>query len=173
MSRSDCTFGTFGDFIDAHHVEILRYLVRLTGNDADAEDLFQNTFLRAFTAFSRLRPASNRLAWIYRIATNTFLNHRRAARRRNEAAMPHDLAGPGASPTAAHDVASTAVVFRRAVAELPPPRQRAAFVQRNLQRLSYEHVAAALWCSPAAARANVYQAIRRLRRELANRRVRP
>ena len=172
MSRSDCTFGTFGDFIDAHHVEILRYLVRLTGNTADAEDLFQDTFLRAFAAFGRLRPASNRRAWIYRIATNTFLNHRRAARRRNEAAMPHDLAGPGASPTAAHDMVSTAVVFRRAVVGLPP-RQRAAFVQRNLQGLSYEHVAAALGCSPAAARANVYQAIRRLRRELATRGVRP
>ena len=62
-----------------------------------------------------------------------------------------------ASPTLAHDVASTAVVFRRAVAGLPRPRQRAAFVQRNLRRLSYEHVVAALWCSPAAARANVYQ----------------
>ena len=172
MPRSDRTFGTFGDFIDAYQVEILRYLVRLTGNSADAEDLFQDTFLRAFAAFGRLRPGSNFRAWIYRIATNAFLNHQRTTRRRNEVAMPQDLVGARSSGTAAHDVTSTAAVFRRAMAGLPQ-RQRAAFLQRNLQGLSYRHVAAALGCSPAAVRANVYQAVRRLRRELGASGLRP
>ena len=86
--------------------------------------------------------------------------------------MPQDLVGTRSSATAAYDVASTAAVFRRAMAGLPR-RQRAAFLQRNLQGFSYRHVAAALGCSPAAARANVYQAVRRLRRELGSSGLRP
>ena len=74
--------GDFGELVDMHQAEILRYLRRLTGNLATAEDLFQDTFLRAFGGFARLRAGSNHRVWLYRIATNLFLNHRRATGRR-------------------------------------------------------------------------------------------
>ena len=73
--------GDFGELVDMHQTEILRYLRRLTGNPTAAEDLFQDTFLRASRGFTRLRPGSNHRAWLYRIATNAFLNSCRAARR--------------------------------------------------------------------------------------------
>ena len=82
---------TFGELFDAHQAEILRYLVRLTGNRDTADDLFQETFLRAFRAFGRLRRHSNPRAWVYRIATNTYLNHRRGVRRRGETALRDDV----------------------------------------------------------------------------------
>ncbi len=59
--------------------------------------------------------------------------------------------------------------YRRAIESLPP-RQRVAFVQRRLQGWSYAQVAVAMGSSPATARANVYQAVRRLRRELSDHR---
>ena len=163
-------FATFGEFVDAHQVEILRYLLRLTGTSSEAEDLFQDTFLRALNAFPRLRAGSNHRAWLYRIATNVFLNHRRDGQRRREVAMPDEIAGSSPSPDARHDRIVAVAAFRRAVARLPR-RQRVAFVQRTLHGLSYQEIGTALGCTPDTARAHVYHAVRRLRREMAIQRV--
>ena len=150
-----------------YQTEILSYVRRLSGNPATAEDLFQDTFLRAFGGFARLRPGSNHRAWLYRIATNLFLNHRRACGRRAEVTLTPELPSRGPSPSTAHDGVVGLGVLRQAIGGLPN-RQRAAFIQRQLHGLSYRDVGAALGCSEAAARANVYQAVRRLRRELLN-----
>ena len=156
--------GDFGELVDMHQAEILRYLRRLTGNLATAEDLFQDTFLRAFGGFARLRSGSNHRAWLYRIATNLFLNHRRAGGRRAEVALPPELISTRPSPGTVHDGVATLAAVRLAIGRLPR-RQRAAFIQRQLHGLSYREVGTALGCTAAAARANVYQAVRRLRRE--------
>ncbi len=156
---------TFGELIDRHQVEVLRYLERLTGRSAEADDLFQETFLRAFAAFGRLRPGSNHRAWLYRIATNQFLNHQRTRARRAETGVPDGLPAHEMSVEHRHDLATRAGRARAAIARLPP-RQRAAFVQRTIEEMSYRDIAAGLRCSEEAARAHVYHAVRRLRREL-------
>ena len=157
--------GDFGELVDMYQTEILRYLCRLTGDPTAAEDLFQDTFLRAFGGFTRLRSGSNHRAWLYRIATNVFLNHRRAFGRRAEVALPAGLPTKRPSPSTAHDGVATLAALRLAIGRLPR-RQRAAFIQRQLHGLSYREVGAVLGCTAATARANVYQAVRRLRREL-------
>lgn len=59
--------------------------VRMTRNTADAEDLVQETFTKAFTKFHQYRPGTNLKAWLYRILTNTWINtYRRAQRRPQE-----------------------------------------------------------------------------------------
>lgn len=156
---------TFGDLLDRHQVEILRYLGRLTGRAADADDLFQETFLRAFGAFGRLRPGTNHRAWLYRIATNAFLNDRRDRGRRREIEMPDNLPDGGASIERRHELTADAARAQSAIGRLPR-RQRVAFVQRTLEEMSYRDIAAGLGCSEQTARAHVYQAVRRLRREL-------
>ena len=163
MSTPSHSDPTFGAVVDAFEVEVYRYLLRLTGNPAEADDLFQETFLRALKAFSRLRPRSNHRAWLYRIATNAFLNACRAARRRREVALPAELVGGRDQDHGARlDRAAAAARCIRAITSVPP-RQRAAFVQRALEGRAYAEIAAALGCSQSAARANVYQAARRLR----------
>lgn len=57
---------------------LLRKARQLTRNDADAEDLTQETLLRAYAGFGRLRPDSNIRAWLYRIQTNTWISAYRA-----------------------------------------------------------------------------------------------
>lgn len=158
---------SFGQFVDTHQVEVLRYLRRLTGNASDAEDLFQETFLRALPRFDHLRPASNHRAWIYRIATNAFLNYRRTARRRAEVGLDHTDSRRAAIVAAHPDATVTKSAYRREVSRLPP-RQRAAFIQRVVMGLSYREIAAAMGGTQGAARANVSEAVRRLRRVLIN-----
>ena len=156
---------TFGDVVDAYQAEVLGYLRRLTGDASEAEDLFQETFLRALPAFRRLRRGTNYRAWVYRIATNVFLNHRRRLRRRNEVPLTSQIPSRGVSPADRFWAQVTAAACRRAIVALPP-RQRAAFVQRNVLGWNYAQIADAMGGNRAAARANVYQAARRLRREL-------
>ncbi|HPB44751.1 MAG TPA: sigma-70 family RNA polymerase sigma factor [Microthrixaceae bacterium] len=55
---------------------------RMTRNTADAEDLMQETFLRAFRAYDRFEQGTNLKAWLYRILTNTYINSYRAKQRR-------------------------------------------------------------------------------------------
>ena len=106
-------------------------------------------------------PDANARAWLYRIATNrafTVLRRRRGALARAAVVDLETL------PARAVDLDGGLELRRvaRAVGALPP-KQRAALVARRFAGLEYEDIAVTLGCSPEAARANVYQAIRRLR----------
>jgi RNA polymerase sigma-70 factor (ECF subfamily) len=65
--------------------------MRLTRNNADAEDLVQETFLKAYRAYDRFEDGTNLKAWLYKILTNTFINSYRAAKRRPEKADVEDI----------------------------------------------------------------------------------
>jgi RNA polymerase sigma-70 factor (ECF subfamily) len=65
--------------------------LRMTRNPADAEDLVQETYLRAYRAFASFQEGTNLKAWLYRILTNTFINQYRAAKRRPEQSDIEDV----------------------------------------------------------------------------------
>ncbi|HEY3078934.1 MAG TPA: RNA polymerase sigma factor [Chloroflexota bacterium] len=149
---------TFAWLLDTHHGAIYRFLVRLcAGERQEAEDLCQETFLRAFRAFDRLDGSANHRAWIYRIAYNGFLNDRRR-RRRTEVQL--DESTP--ADRVADDARELARAVLRFVAELPP-KQRAALVLRRVEGREYGEVADVLGCSEESARANAYQALKKVR----------
>lgn len=65
--------------------------LRMTRNPADAEDLVQETYLKAYRAFGSFEEGTNLKAWLYRILTNTFINSYRASKRRPEKADVEDI----------------------------------------------------------------------------------
>ncbi len=65
--------------------------MRMTRNSADAEDLVQETYLKAYRAYGRFQEGTNLKAWLYRILTNTYINNYRARRRRPEEADVEDV----------------------------------------------------------------------------------
>lgn len=143
--------------------ELCAYLMRLLGNADDAEDACQDALLRAHRAYPRLTHRRNLRAWLFAIATRSGLNHRRRLRRsiaRTAADVDPELlpAPAGASPAQRAKVRHVL----RAVESLPP-KQRAALMQRQFHGLTYDEIGAAIGCSGQSARANVYQAIKRLR----------
>ena len=75
----------FETVVEAHHAEIYRYLVRVTTRPSEAEDLSQETFLRAYRAYRALTPDANVRAWLFTIATNLTRNHFRTEGRRRSA----------------------------------------------------------------------------------------
>jgi len=144
---------------------IVGYLVRLLGDRQEAEDACQDAFLRAHRAFARLAPEANSRAWLYRIATRSGLNAARRRARRTARAADVDLdslpAAAGLSPERREEL----LAIRRAVDRLPP-RQRAALMLRQFEGFGYAEIAVALGGSQQGARANVYQAIKKLRATL-------
>jgi RNA polymerase sigma-70 factor (ECF subfamily) len=160
----------FDHLVETHSALIFAYLWRMLGETADAEDCLQETFLRAFRARGRLAGHANPTAWLYRIATNTARTQLRQRGRAAQHTAPLDSRLPEGRPGPAEtlDRRETLDAVARAVAALPH-QQRAALMLRKYQGLSYAEVGAALSCSEAAARANVYQALKKLRAELVDR----
>jgi RNA polymerase sigma-70 factor (ECF subfamily) len=75
---------TFADQAMEYMSSLYTAALRMTRNPADAEDLVQETYLKAYRAFGRFEQGTNLKAWLYRILTNTFINSYRSKKRRPE-----------------------------------------------------------------------------------------
>lgn len=149
----------FQDFLDAHRTPVHRFLLASVGRQ-DAEDCFQETFLAALRAYPRLDGRGDLKAWVFTIAHRKALDHHRARRRRPQPAgdLP-EPADPRAGPPEPRDDALWAAVH-----ELPA-KQRGAVLLRFVADLSHAEIGAALGCSEEAARSNVHEGLKRLRKE--------
>jgi RNA polymerase sigma factor (sigma-70 family) len=140
-------------FYEEHRGDVLRFLRRRLGADR-AEDAFQETFLRALRAYSRLEHGEHLRAWVLTIAQNVAVDTLRRTR-----------------PTL--ELAETGVEDARpAYADLADltdglgPKERAAVVLRYGYDLSYDEIAAALGSTPDAARQATSTGVRRIRRRI-------
>ena len=143
----------FERFYECHKGEVLAFLRRRTGSD-HADDLFQETFLRALRAYGRLEHGEHLRAWVLTIATNAVVD---AARRER--------------PTGELSVEPAGEDERPALEELAPltddlpPKERAAVVLRYGYDLDYADIGAALGSNATAARQAASAGIRRLRQK--------
>jgi RNA polymerase sigma factor (sigma-70 family) len=127
---------------------------------SDAEDCFQETFLAALRAYPKLSDDSNLRAWLLTIAHHKAIDHHRAnGRRPLPVAQPDDMAGATTEPELDGDIWMLVGAL--------PPKQRAAVALRYACDLPHAEIAAALGCSPDAARRSLHEGIKRLRKELA------
>jgi RNA polymerase sigma-70 factor (ECF subfamily) len=158
----------FEAMIASHHAEIYRYLVRTTGRTSDADDLSQETFLRAYRAYRTLPPDANARAWLFTIATNLSRNHFRSQKRRRVAYEAVTAVAPetdGLAPDAGIIGGEVGAAIEAVVTRLAF-KQRVAFLQRKIHGLDYEAIGQILRCSADSARAHVFQALRKIRHAL-------
>ena len=158
----------FEALVDKHSEELFAYLWRMMGDSVEAQDCLQDTFLRAYRAYARLNGDANTRAWLYKIATNTALTQlKRSGRQKSQSAsLIENLASKEASPDVLVEQHSRLEQVKRAVIALPH-KQRAALMMRKYQEMGYKEISQALNCSAESARANVYQGLRKLRKQLA------
>ena len=142
----------FESFYETHRGEVLRFLSRRLGRDR-AEDAFQETFLRALRAYSRLEHGEHLRAWVLTIAGRIVLDDVR--RRRPQGELP-ELETEDERP-AFEELAP--------LTEQLPPKERAAVVLRYGYDLSYDEIGAALGSTESAARQAASAGVRRLRKE--------
>jgi len=157
----------FDVLVERHSAEIFAYVWRMLRDAHDAEDCLQEAFLRAFRSYARVRVGTNYRAWLYKIATNTARSQWKRKRRSEAYTADLDPDQQADEMPAADRVEQKALLaaVARAVEELPA-QQRAALIMRKYQELSYTDIATALECTEATARANVYQAVKKLQVKL-------
>lgn len=151
----------FEELVDVHSGELFGYLWRLLGDEQEAQDCLQDTFLRAYRAYGRVENGNLR-AWLYKIATNRARTSATRTSKLEKLELSDQMAGSNKSVELQVVERISLAAVRAAVAKLPV-RQRAALMMRKYLQLEYAEIADALDCTEAAARANVYQALKKLR----------
>jgi RNA polymerase sigma factor (sigma-70 family) len=151
------TLPPFQTLLDAHAQDVHRFLVATVGR-SDADDCYQETWLAALRAYPRLHDASNLRSWILTVAHHKAIDHIRS---RNRRALPvadvpeHSVArSPVADPTDVWDQVGAL-----------PPKQRAAIALRFVADLAYAEIGRVMETSEEAARRNVHEALKQLRKE--------
>lgn len=166
---------TLGDrrlerWVDAHHAELHGHLTGMLGDPDEAEDVLQEVWLTAHRSPPADVAASGPRSWLYRVATHAALDRLARRRRRTTLLDRHGsvLEPTGAPrPDAVLDGPSEGLRerVRSCVAGLPR-KQREAVWLRWIEGRDYEEVAETIESTPEAARANVYQGLKKLRAEL-------
>ena len=161
----------FETIVTRYQARVFRLACRLT-SDTDASDVLQETFLQIYRHLSSFRGDAQFGTWVYRIAMNAALMHRRAARRHPADSLENflpqfDSDGTHAATPAELRVASQADdqidrltlagKARDAIARLPDI-YREAFVLRDLEEMPTAHVAKTLGIDPALVRQRVHRA---------------
>lgn len=162
-SRADRGSISFTTVIAQHGHDLYRFAWSMTRNPHDADDVYQETLLKAFRAWRKLPADANHRAWLFRIASNTWISDRRKQQRIHQFAEDgHDVPSRE-SDTATQVMARDTLEQVATEIERLPAKQRTALVLRKYHDMTYGEIGEVLDCSEEAARANVYEALRKLR----------
>lgn len=151
----------FQTLLDAHARDVHRFLVATVGS-VEADDCYQETWLAALRAYPRLRDAANLRGWLLTIANRKAIDHIRAGKR---APVPVGAEPPEVATEDVHPSSGEDAELRAAVRGLPP-KQRAAVAMRYELDADYALIARVMGISQEAARRNVHEGLKRLRREV-------
>ncbi len=161
---------SWDELVRQHADRVYRLAYRLSGNQHDAEDLTQETFIRVFRSLAGYKPGTFE-GWLHRITTNLFLDMvRRRARLRMEG-LPEDtdrLPGGGPDPEQVWSDAHLDPDLQAALDALAP-EFRAAVVLCDVEGLSYEEIAATLGVKLGTVRSRIHRGRQALRSALESR----
>jgi RNA polymerase sigma-70 factor (sigma-E family) len=167
--RSTVTSGgnaaAFEKYAAAGWPALYRYAYLLTGNHADAEDVAQQTLVKAHRSWARIQASDSPQAYLRRMVTNTYLSYRRPKARRFEVLTD--------APPEAVQTATTGPEERMALwphVRSLAPRQRAVIVLRYYEDLSEQQIADTLGCSRGNVKSTAHAALQVLRAALATNR---
>ena len=164
----------FRALVERHSRGLFRLAFRMTGNQQDAEDVVQESFLRAYKQLDKFDDRASFGTWLYRIVTNCSLDLVRARKRRSEHIAPaedldydpmQDLPAHNPSPERAALSGELRERVEEAMQELSET-ERVAFVLRHYEGMRIEEVSRILECQPGAAKHSVFRAVQKLRRAL-------
>lgn len=164
----------FRTLVERHSRAVFCVAFRVTGNEQDAEDVVQETFLKAYTELPRFEARASFGTWLHRIAANAAVDLLRRRRRHDGASLDGEGERPLAdrlasrAPGPEREAAGRELRARleAAMATLSP-LERAAFTLRHLEQQPIEEIAAVLGQSAAAARHSIFRAVAKMRRAMA------
>ncbi len=170
---------SFELLLHRYRTPLVHFLYRMVRDQAAAEDLAQEVFLRVYRARGQYEPSAKFTTWMFRIATNLALNAKRDGRYRQlEVSIDQsDETSEGRAPSV--EVADSqpgieseliardrSAMIRRAIEALPE-KQRAAVLLHKYQEMGYDEIAKVLQCSESALKSLLFRAYETLRVQLA------
>jgi RNA polymerase sigma-70 factor (ECF subfamily) len=167
----------FRALVERHSRSLFRLAFRMTGNEQDAEDVVQESMLRAYKQLSKFDERASFGTWLYRIAANCSLDLVRSKKRRTQnqvMAIEGDsemenpvltVPAPGPNP---ERMALSGEVRERLTAAMGDlsATERSAFVLRHFEGMCIDDISRTLGCQPGAAKHSVFRAVQKLRRAL-------
>lgn len=143
--------------VEAQWTAVYRLSYRLCGNAHDAEELAQETFLKALEKWHQFQPGTNLRGWLFRIATNAFLTSKRRAKLQPLGDAMNDL--PGTSPPTDRGLEQSELAknVQAAILRLSET-QRAVFVLRTNEELPFAEISAVLGITETTVRWHMSQA---------------
>ncbi len=168
--------GSFGVLLKKHRASVIYFVYRLVQEQAVAEELAQEVFLRVYRSRSTYEPTAKFKTWLFRIATHLALNwirdekHQRGQERLDEMAgdLPALQISDGRRSVEQELLGEvTREEIRRAVAALPE-KQRAAVLMHKYEEMEYSQIAKVLGCSDSAVKSLLFRAYETLRARLAH-----
>jgi RNA polymerase sigma-70 factor (ECF subfamily) len=165
----------YGLLVARHSLSVFRVAFRITENDADADEVVQETFLRGYRNLKRFNAQANFRTWIYRIAMNCALDVLSKSKKRTASPIAEEY--DGEQPTvqlmdgsAGPDrllLSQEIETRRQAAMEKLTPTEHIAFVLRHMEDRSTDEIAVALGIAPNSAKQAVFRAVQKLRQSLA------
>jgi len=155
-------------FVSEHLRRIFVQIYRIVGDVADAQDLTQETFIKALQREDQLKDEQKAAHWLSRIATNTAIDFLRRGRRVTFCELDETPESQAESPEQAV-LRSEQREYLKDGLRLLSPRERAALILRDVEDLPAEEVAKRLGCSKATVRSHIANARVKFRRYLENR----
>jgi RNA polymerase sigma-70 factor (ECF subfamily) len=159
----------FRALVERHSRSVFRLAYRMTGNEQDAEDVVQESFLRAYKQLGRFESRANFGTWLYRIVANCSVDLMRAKQARHDQARGESLdeaiaipAGDDPGPERLARSAEIAARVREALDGLSP-LERAAFTLRHYEGRSIDEISKTLGLGISAAKHSVFRAVKKLR----------
>jgi RNA polymerase sigma-70 factor (ECF subfamily) len=160
----------FRVLVERHARSIYRMAVRIAGRHEDAEDVVQETFVRAYRQLDRFEERANFSTWLYRIGFNCAIDYVRARRHREVASAPELLSAmaPASPEPSIEDLVYGGQISERVSAVLAEltDQERAAFVMRHFHGCSIEEICSSLQIGPNAAKHAVFRAVKKMRAAL-------
>ena len=160
----------FRVLVERHSRGVFRLAYRMTGSAEDAEDVVQETFVRAYRQLARFEARANFGTWLYRIGFNCSIDHLRT-RNHRETRQPLDALdrlAPAASGPTSEDLVFAGEIGERVQRALNAlsEQERAAFLMRHYHGCSIDEICHALGLRTNAAKHSIFRAVKKMRTEL-------
>ena len=158
---------TWAELVEEHADSVYRLAFRLSGNQQDAEDLTQETFMRVFRNLKSYKPGTFE-GWLHRITTNLFLDMARHRAKIRMEALPEDyerVPGTEMTPEQVYNVANLDPALQEALDELSP-EFRVPVVLCDVVGMSYEEIGKTLGVKMGTVRSRIHRGRSQLRDSL-------
>jgi RNA polymerase sigma-70 factor (ECF subfamily) len=159
----------FEQLVRVTTADVYTLAYRLTGNEEDARDVTQETFLRAYKGLERFRGDAQFSTWLYRITANCAASHMGRSRKHRHEAIEELDRIPDARPDIDPEMSADAALLRGRVTEALeelPAILRAVIVLRDVYDMPHDAIAEELGITEAAAKVRLHRARRKLRERL-------